>query len=174
MIPEARMGKSERKKRYPSWLTETWEVRKSETADRVLKAIASLNSRGVPVTLAKICGEVKSIYGISISPTTIKRNHLANEAYRANRNRSGAVRFGDPDLVQLCANTPDADRPKLLTKISRLRRNSKDSLIVKVIQLDQSNRDREKVENSLREEILKVNVELIALKQQLKKAKRGD
>jgi hypothetical protein len=163
------MGKSDRKKRYPSWLTETWEVRKSETADRVLKAIASLKSRGESVTLTTICGEVKSIYGVSISPTTIKRNHLANEAYRANRNRSVAVRFEDSDLVQLCTNTPDADRPKLLTKISRLRRHSKDSLIVKVIQLDQSNREHEKVENALREEIVKVNLELITLRQRLKK-----
>jgi hypothetical protein len=168
------MGKGEGKKRYPSWLTETWELKKNETAERVSKAIDELKSRGEAVTLAKICGEVESIYGISISPTTIKRNSVADEAYKANRSRPWAVKFKDSDLVKLCANTPKVDRPKLVAKISRLRRNSKDSLIVKVIQLEQSNGEHEKVENALREEILKVNLELITLKQQLKKAKRSD
>lgn len=162
------MGKGEGKKRYPSWLSETWELKKSETAERVSKAIAELKNRGEAVTLANICGEVESIYGISISPTTIKRNSLANEAYKANRSRSGTIKFKDSDLVKLCADAPEADKPKLLAKISRLRRRSKDSLIVKIIQLDQLNREHEKVESALREEIIKVNLKLITLKQQLK------
>jgi len=140
----------------PTWLEGRWAEQKHTTAMRIEGAVASLRQAGHKITYGSICRSVQSLYGFSISANTIKRNDAAYEIYSANRS---SRRFGpakEQVLQKLLKNADDTQRNRLGSKIARLRRMRKDTLIAMLLQL-QGDSDRQKTtETNLRDEILRL------------------
>lgn len=143
--------------KVPEWLSARWERTKSETAARVQAAVDQLRERGRGVTFESIRETIRSIHGVSISANTIKRNELAYQIYSAHRQRPKVASLPQPALRALVANTSDKDRRGLQSKISRLRREPKDSLVAKLVCLERAATKQREVENRLREEILRLS-----------------
>jgi len=141
----------------PVWLTAIWEHRKSETAARIAAAVAKLRSEGCEVTYSSICAAVRAINGISISPNTIKRNGGAYEIYVAHRNPQRRRCLPEPLLTQtLAAASPEEKRP-LRSRIERLRRETKDVLIARVLRLEGIAKQQKAAENALRDEVVRLS-----------------
>jgi len=96
------------------------------------------------------------LYGLSISPNTIKRNELACRLYLANRRSPKRRQLREPLLIELINSTSDLEKRSLRSKTSRLRRESKDSLIARLISLERTVTKQKTTENLLREEILRL------------------
>ncbi len=142
----------------PVWLQPRWERRKQETVSRVTAAVEILRQQAREVTFSNICAAVKELYGISISSNTLKRNEAAYQIYLAHRRppRKGIGR--QRELQDLLASTTGLERDQLASKISRLRRKSKDTLIAKLITLERRLRQQTEVENRLREEVIRLDL----------------
>jgi hypothetical protein len=106
----------------PTWLEGRWAEQKRATATRIAGAIASLRQAGDKITYASICRSVRSLYGISISANTIKRNDAAYELYSANRSSRRYSSLKEQALQKLIQNATGAERNRLGSKIARLRR----------------------------------------------------
>ena len=140
----------------PTWLEGRWAEQKHATATRIAGAIASLRQAGDKITYGSICRSVQSLYGISISANTIKRNGAAYEVYSANRSSRRFAAAKEQTLRKLVWDATDADRKRLGPRIARLRRMRKDGLIAMLLQL-QDTSDRQKTnEANLRDEILRL------------------
>jgi len=61
-------------------------------------------------------------------------------------------------LQDLLASATGLERDQLASKISRLRRKSKDTLIAKLITLERRVRRQTEVENRLREEVIRLDL----------------
>lgn len=149
------MGRRD-KKIHPDWLQPRWERQKRDTATRVEAAVSALQKDGSQVTYASICKRVNSLFGLSISPNTIKRNELAYRIYLANRRPSRKKQFREPLLLQLIDSAVDQEKRSLQSRSVRLRRESKDSLIARLISLERTVTRQKNAENLLREEILRL------------------
>lgn len=149
---------SSQKRPSPLWLQSRWELKKQGTKDRVVVAVQTLAAQGRRVTIAAICDAVKSLSGRAISANTIKRNPLAYEIYLKHRipPRIGYVR--EAALVQLYQQTRLDERAQLRSKISRLRRESKDSLIARIVTLQRIVGQHTTVENNLRDELIRLHL----------------
>jgi hypothetical protein len=146
------------KKRSPVWLQPRWERRKQETVGRVTAAIDQLKQQARKVTFSNICAAVKELYGTSISSNTLKRNDAAYQIYLAHR-REPRRRVGRTrDLQDLVATAAGSERDQLVSKIARLRRESKDTLITKLITLERRVLQQTEVESRLREEIIRLDL----------------
>jgi len=143
--------------KIPEWLRSRWERTKGATAARVQAAVDQLRERGRSVTLESIRETIRSIYGISISANTIKRNEIAYQIYLAHRQKPRVASLPQPALRALLANASAGERRGLQSKISRLRREPKDSLVAKVVCLEGTATRQKDVENRLREEILRLS-----------------
>jgi hypothetical protein len=143
--------------KVPEWLRPRWEQTKSETAARVQTAVDQLLERGRGVTFESIRETIRSMHGVSISANTIKRNELAYQIYSAHRQWPKVAALPQPALRALVANTSDKERRGLQSKISRLRREPKDSLVAKLVCLERAVTKQRDVENRLREEILRLS-----------------
>jgi hypothetical protein len=143
--------------KVPEWLRSRWERTKGETAARVQAAVDQLRERGRSVTFESIRETIRSIYGISISANTIKRNEIAYQIYLAHRQKPRVASLPQPALRALLANASAGERRGLQSKISRLRREPKDSLVAKVVCLEGTATRQKDVENRLREEILRLS-----------------
>lgn len=121
--------------RHPGWLQSRWDRQKRDTATRIEVAVTALQKDHVEVTYANICKRVGLLYGLSISPNTIKRNELAYQLYLANRRSPKRRQLREPLLIELINSTSDLEKRSLRSKTSRLRRESKDSLIARLISL---------------------------------------
>jgi multidrug efflux pump subunit AcrB len=143
--------------KVPEWLRARWERTKSETAARVQAAVDQLRERGRGVTFESIRETIRSMHGVSISANTIKRNELAYQIYSAHRQRPKMASLPQPALRALVANASDKDRHGLQSKISRLRREPKDSLVAKLVCLERTVAKQGDIENRLREEILRLS-----------------
>jgi hypothetical protein len=119
-------------------------------ADTLLWSVTWLR-RERPITLTSIREAVREIDGISISTNTIQRNELAYEVYlnyaptalrKTSRCRARAV-------LQRAAR--DGQGPALRAKIARLRRQPKDHLIARLLELERTTGEQVKRENALRE-----------------------
>jgi hypothetical protein len=143
--------------KVPEWLRARWERTKSETAARVQAAVDQLRERGRGVTFESIRETIRSMHGVSISANTIKRNELAYQIYSAHRQRPKMASLPQPALRALVANASDKDRHGLQSKISRLRREPKDSLVAKLVCLERTVAKQGDIENRLREEILSLS-----------------
>jgi len=143
--------------KVPEWLRSRWERTKGETAARVQAAVDQLRERGRSVTFESIRETIRSIYGISISANTIKRNESAYQIYLAHRQKPRVASLPQPALRALLANASAGERRGLQSKISRLRREPKDSLVAKVVCLEGTATRQKDVENRLREEILRLS-----------------
>jgi len=145
-------------KRRPVWLQPRWERRKQETVSRVTAAVEKLRQEAREVTFSNICAAVKELYGVSISSNTLKRNDSAYQIYLANRKPPKKGIGRQRELQDLLASTTGLERDQLASKISRLRRKSKDTLIAKLLTLEQRVRRQTEVENRLREEVIRLDL----------------
>jgi hypothetical protein len=140
----------------PDWLQPMWERKRRETARRVTAAVRTLKRQNKTVTLAAIRGAIQELDGISISTNTIQRNELAYEVYLKHASTSPARKTSkNGALSSLRKAAPEAQRPALRARIARLRRNSKDTLIAKLIELEKTVENQTKRENALRDELLR-------------------
>jgi hypothetical protein len=143
--------------KVPEWLRARWQRTKRETAARVQAAVDQLREHDRGVTFESIRETIRLIHGVSISANTIKRNELAYQIYSAHRQRPKVASLPQPALRALVANTSDEERRGLQSKISRLRREPKDSLVAKLVCLERAVTKQRDVENRLREEILRLS-----------------
>jgi hypothetical protein len=143
--------------KVPEWLRTRWERTKSETAARVQAAVDQLEQHGRDVTFESIRDTIRSLHGVSISANTIKRNELAYQIYSAHCRKPRVACLPQPALRALVANASAEERRGLQSKISRLRREPKDSLVAKLIFLERAGAKQRDVENRLREEILRLS-----------------
>jgi DNA invertase Pin-like site-specific DNA recombinase len=145
------------KRPAPEWLRPHWEQKRKETAARVQAAVDQLRRRGQKVTVEAIRDAIRSMYSVSISTSTVKRNELAYQIYLANCQKPRAASLPQPALRELVENASAGKRHGLRSKISRLRRESKDALVARLVILDRAAAKQRDVENRLREEILRLS-----------------
>jgi hypothetical protein len=153
------VSRRKRENRQLRWLQPIWDRKRRETARRVEGAVQRLVSTGKAVTLEAIRQVVKSEFKVSISTNTILRNE---EAYAIYLQHSGARRRAKPRsplLMGLLGNTVAAKRVALRSKLNRLRRESKDALIFRVMQLEESLNKQTQREDNLREEVLRLSLQ---------------
>ncbi len=141
----------------PEWLRSRWEQKKHDTAGRVAAAVKALRGEGQAVTYASIREKVHGLSGLWISANTIKRNDLAYPIYMEHRQSPKTRRRREPLLMRLLAAVPEGERRAVQSKVARLRRESKDSLIARLIVLDQAVAKQKRAENTLREEIIRLH-----------------
>ena len=141
----------------PEWLRSQWEKKKRESAARVAGAVTALRAEGRTVTYASIRERIHELYDVWISANTIKRNELAYPIYREHRQTLKAGPRREPRLRQLLDSVSNGERTAIQSKVTRLRREPKDALIAKLILLDQSVAKQKRVENALREEIIRLH-----------------
>jgi len=140
----------------PDWLKDRWADQKKATVTRIAGAIASLRDAGNKITYGSICRSVESLYGVSISTNTIKRNHEAYEIYSVNRSSRRFSPAKEQALQKLVQNSPKEHRTRLGSRIARLRRMRKDALIAKLVQLEDACDCQKTIETNLRDEILRL------------------
>jgi hypothetical protein len=146
----------------PTWLRPYWENKKQETAHHVTAAVAKLTVEGMPVTFSSIRETVRILYGKALSANTIRRNELAYETYLQHRRPAKTRTRSSTSLKALYQATTPEHRPSLYAKVGRLRRESKDSLIGRLIQAEARVRQQVHDETKLREEVMQVNLRLLA------------
>ncbi len=144
------------RKPHPIWLQPRWERQKRDTATRVEAAVSALQKDRAEVTYASICKRVSILFGLSISPNTIKRNEFAYQIYLANRRPPRRKQLQESVLLQLINGTSGSEQRSIWSKTARLRRESKDSLIARLISLERAVVRQKNAENLLREEILRL------------------
>ena len=144
-------------RKIPEWLRSRCERTKCETAARLKAAVDQLQQQRRDVTLESIRETIRSMHGVSISANTIKRNELAYQIYSAHRQKPKVASLPQPALRELLANSSAAERRSLQSKISRLRREPKDTLVAKLVSLERAAAKQGDVENRLREEILRLS-----------------
>lgn len=140
----------------PDWLKDRWADQKKTTVARIAGAVASLRQIGNKITYSSICRSVESLYGASISANTIKRNHGAYEIYSANRTARRFSPAKEQALQKLAQNALGEHRPRLGSRIARLRRMRKDALIARLLQLEDATARQKTIETNLRDEILRL------------------
>ncbi len=139
-----------------SWLQPLWEKKRAATAKRVERAIKELIRRKAPVTLEGIRNSVKSLFGVSISTNTIQPNEQAYAAYQEHRTARRTAKVRDHDLGTMLRGVTGKSAVNLRAKINRLRRDSKDSLIARLLQLEEERKRQAEREDALREEIFRL------------------
>jgi hypothetical protein len=145
--------------RNPEWLHKLWKRKRRETAKRVAAAVSRLVAKGKPVTIETIRSTVKALSGVSISANTIYRNEAAYGAYQKHHTEPQRRATRETSLSQLLRDAPTNQRTSLRAKINRLRRESKDALIAKLIRLEDAAQQHNARENNLREEILRLTLD---------------
>ena len=101
-------------------------------------------------------GRVESLYGVSISANTIKRNHEAYAIYSANRSSRLFSPAKEQALQKLVKDAPGERQSRLASRIARLRRMRKDALIARLVQLEDASDHQKTIETNLRDEILRL------------------
>ena len=148
---------SARKRQDPNWLRPQWEKKKSETAHRIAGAVEMLQREQREITLMSIREAIGSIYNRSISLATIRQS----EIYRQNRTNKLTIAHRSTVLGQFYREALPQERQGLQAKASRLRRETKDTLISKLIVLQQTVTKQREVENTLQQEIIRLNQEML-------------
>ena len=145
-----------RRNQSPDWLKDRWADRKKDTVTRIAGAIAKLQKAGGKITYSSIRLSIESLYGVSISPNTIKRNHEAYEIYAANRSSRRFSLAKEQALHALIQNAPEDQRDRVGSRIARLRRLRKDALIARLLHLEDASDRQKTTETNLRDEILRL------------------
>ena len=140
----------------PDWLKDRWADQKKATVTRITAAIASLRQAGKKITYRSICRSVESLYGVSISANTIKRNHQAFEIYSANRSSRRYSPAKEQALQKMVQNAPAGHQTRMASRIARLRRMRKDTLSARLVQLEDASDRQKTIETNLRDEILRL------------------
>ena len=149
------MAKPENRERNPRWLEPIWDRKRRATAKRVEGAVRHLIAKGCPVTLQAIRDAVKTLFKVSISTNTIQRNEMAYEIYQKHSTSRRTAKGSTVSLTQLRHSIPVSQNVAFRAKINRLRRESKDALIVRILDLEEKVALQALCENNLREEILR-------------------
>jgi hypothetical protein len=145
------------KRAAPVWLTAIWDQRRTETATRIARAVTKLRLDGCEVTYSSICATVRVNDGISISPNTIKRNGGAYAIYLAHRRPQRRRCLPESLLAEtITAASPEEKRP-LWSRVERLRRETKDALIARVLRLESVVKQQRAAENALRDEVVRLS-----------------
>jgi len=144
------------KKRDPKWLQPLWEKKKKETARRVERAVKEMVKRHEPVTLDGIRSTIHSLFGISISANTVQRNELAYAAYREHRVVKATSKPRNT-FAALLRSLPASTVVNVRAKINRLRPESKDALIARLLALEEEGKRHAEREDTLRDEILRLH-----------------
>jgi hypothetical protein len=146
------------KRANPEWLRKSWEQKKNDTAIRVRTAVEVLRQHKQAITYEAIRTQIKTTCGISISANTIRRNEHAYEIYEANRAHPKTMgQRRNLQLIELVRGAPEQERRAIRSKISRLRSETKDVLIARLIAVERAVAKQRTVENLLREEILRLS-----------------
>ena len=140
----------------PEWLRPRWDQQRRTTVARVTRAIDHLHAQEQPVTFSAIRDAVKHLDGVSISTNTIQRNDLAYAVYQQYASIRPSAQRRHRSLAALLDDAPATERTALRTKITRLRRASKDELIASLIKLAREVKQQARREHALREELLRV------------------
>lgn len=140
------------------WLQPMWDRKRRDTVARVDAAARHLVVNGKPVTLEAIRDTVKTLFNVSMSTNTIHRNEAAHEAYLKYSTTRRNTKAKSASLARLLRSTPVPHRVALRAKINRFRRETKDALILRVIEFEQSIQEQARRENNLREEILRLTL----------------
>jgi hypothetical protein len=140
--------------RDPKWLQPLWAKKKSDTARRVEQAVRELLRHKEPVTLNAIRNSVETLFGISISANTIQRNESAYAVYQKHRTARRLTRPRNQALSARLQKLPLTKAVNLRAKINRLRRESKDALIARLLDLQEERARQADREDALREQIL--------------------
>lgn len=143
---------------HPQWLEPRWDSKRQETVRRIEAAVETLKKHRAAITYSSICRMVNSLYNVTISPNTIKRNDSAYQIYLSNRHAPRSRQVGEPILMELMKNSSVDEQKVLRSKTARLRRESKDALIAKLILLERAVAKQKGVEIRLRDEILRLSV----------------
>ncbi len=77
------------------------------------------------VTYASICKRVSILFGVSISPNTIKRNELSYPIYMASRRPPRRKQLRESVLMQLINSASGPEKRSMWSKTARLRRDPK-------------------------------------------------
>jgi hypothetical protein len=128
------------------------------TADRVRAAVAKLCDSGQPVTVASICATVQSLYGVSISSNTIKRNQLAHQIYERHCGSRTSSVLPDAMLKRIVDRVPQDEKRSFWSKVARLRREPKDRLIARLIEAEAALKEHRITESTLREEVFQLSL----------------
>ncbi|HEV2133187.1 MAG TPA: hypothetical protein VGR47_02890 [Terracidiphilus sp.] len=142
----------------PIWLTPMWEARKKETAVRVQAAIDRLREANQHVTFSAIRETVRDLFHRSISANTIKRNDVAYQLYLENRHTPRMSLVKSQSVLEFYENTEPSARAAAQARVARLRRQTKDDLIVRLLRVEETLKAARNVENRLREEIIRLHV----------------
>lgn len=152
----------------PIWLSDHWERKKTETAHRVRTAIELLIAEHHAVTISAIRNKVTTVFGVPFSANTIKRNEAAYTLYLSSRQPPRNRSARDVLLRDLYVHASDTEKSQLRAKVARLRRQSKDNLIARLIALEHAVTVQTEVENRLREEIIRNSLQAGASHQRAK------
>src|SRR3974377_1740499 len=144
------------KKRHPGWLQPRWERQKAGTPVRGEGAVRAMQKDHAEVTYASICKRVSILFGLSISPNTIKRNELSYRIYMASRGPPRRKQLRESVSRRQINSASGPEKRSMWSKTARLRRESKDALIARLISLERRVRQQKSAENLLREEILRL------------------
>jgi len=117
-----------------------------------------LTSAGNQFTVASICATVKSLYGVSISSNTIKRNHLAHEIYKRHCATRASSVLPEAILKRISDSVPEGEKRNFWSKVARLRREPKDRLIGRLIEAEEAFNKHRITETALREEIIQLSL----------------
>jgi hypothetical protein len=142
----------------PVWLSPLWEARKKHTVVCVKAAIDKLREANQHVTFSAIRETVRNLFDWSISPNTIKRNEDAYQLYLENRHRPKLRLVKSQSVLSFYEDTEPGARAAAQARVARLRRHTKDDLIVRLLRAEESLKGSKNVENRLREEIIRLHV----------------
>ncbi len=142
----------------PVWLTPMWEARKKETVVRVQAAIDRLREANQHATFSAIRETVRDLFDRSISANTIKRNDVAYQLYLENRHTPRMSLVKSQSVLEFYENTEPSARAAAQARVARLRRHTKDDLIVRLLRAEETLKGSRDVENRLREEIIRLHV----------------
>lgn len=149
---------SERTPSSPEWLRARWDRQRHETVARVTRAVEHLRTQEQRITFSAIRDAVKHLDGVSISTNTIQRNDLAYAVYQQYAPIRPSARRRHRSLSALLDEAPATERAALRTKMTRLRRASKDELIASLIELAREVKNQRRREHALREGLLRVTL----------------
>lgn len=152
------MARHKSGRRDLSWLKPMWDRKKQETANRVARAVNHLVKTKQAVTLGAIRETVQLLFNVSISTNTIQRNDEAYAVYLQHRTHTPRVRAKNAALQGVLAGARGERSAALRARIDRLRRESKDALIARIVELEKSAEQHARREDNLREEILRLTL----------------
>lgn len=152
------MSTSNNNERKLPWLQPLWDQKRKETAARITAAVKHLLKAKQPVTFNAIRETVRSLFRVAISTNTIQRNPEAYAAYLQHRTHGPRMQARSAALRAVLSSIDDDRKESIRARVNRLRRESKDTLIARLIQLENSVEQQVRREDNLREEILRLTL----------------